>query len=685
MYCTGCGAELPEEARFCPNCGEKAAGFVMDGDTADSTIELVWQGLKRGGGEKQQDDMQREAQEDSLKESVSVPQYQDAAQEAEALKTESKFITYWKRLDRYTKVTVVGTAACSLLCFVSFAAAKVAAGIVALLQVCLFVIAYLIYREIIKVGKQRLHIILGVVAGLFVFPYFGLMCLDVGGADAAEENGTEVTEVFQWPESELAAMLPVPKSNVGYINKETAGELSVYVADSTKEDYNEYIQACTDKGFNVVKTREKDVYCADNAAGYRVSLEFADGNAMIVSIKETPVPMEIVLDCAENMLFNKYNMEICIDDIEVGILGHGSKDTFKVELDRGQHTLRITEEGSSSVFGVANFEVADTARIFYTLSCHTNHISVKEEYTESLVPLAEGQAKVPASSEEYESQICDSVFEELSAVGFTNITRKEIPDLTDGRQDADGKIETVSIGGKTEFRKAEVFDKDTEIIISYHTFAPSAEAPEPANQPLDNPSEEAGQTEGSETESSGLDNETDEELEAVSEMLDPYIGRPLAEVMAVLEEMGYTSTYTAQNTGMDFTYAVMEDEPTRDVFVTTGFRNIDTEARTVEVMMLGKDTIEEQKEQKESQKTLEETLDPAVAWAAAEEYGKMIEPSFELHYLKGKLAEEAEDENTWFLKALCSVKTEKGKVQGTCEARVTGTDDYPIVIYFYAY
>ena len=51
-----------------------------------------------------------------------------------------------------------------------------------------------------------------------------------------------------------------------------------------------------------------------------------------------------------------------------------------------------------------------------------------------------------------------------------------------------------------------------------------------------------------------------------------------------------------------------------------------------------------------------------------------------------KYAETAEDENTWFLKAGCTVKNAFGqKLNKTCEARVSGTNDNPIIESFIVY
>ena len=80
-------------------------------------------------------------------------------------------------------------------------------------------------------------------------------------------------------------------------------------------------------------------------------------------------------------------------------------------------------------------------------------------------------------------------------------------------------------------------------------------------------------------------------------------------------------------------------------------------------------------------------MDSVSAWVAAEEYGQAEYPyGFDLHSALGVVAEEAVDENTWYLKASCDVTNEYGaEKKMTCEAHVTGTNENPKVTSFVVY
>ena len=100
--------------------------------------------------------------------------------------------------------------------------------------------------------------------------------------------------------------------------------------------------------------------------------------------------------------------------------------------------------------------------------------------------------------------------------------------------------------------------------------------------------------------------------------------------------------------------------------------------------------MEETKAKEDAEKTkkkLSKKLDNVSAWVAAEEYGQAEYPyGFDLHSALGVVAEEAVDENTWYLKASCDVTNEYGaEKKMTCEAHVTGTSKSPKVISFVVY
>lgn len=99
--------------------------------------------------------------------------------------------------------------------------------------------------------------------------------------DAPMEMGT-----LQWPASEIASLLPIPKSNVGTISSESSDGVYIYVGDTSIDDYNAYVNECFKKGFSINYEKGDTYYYADNANGYHISLAYQGNNVMSIEIEK---------------------------------------------------------------------------------------------------------------------------------------------------------------------------------------------------------------------------------------------------------------------------------------------------------------------------------------------------------------------------------------------------------------
>lgn len=102
---------------------------------------------------------------------------------------------------------------------------------------------------------------------------------------------------FKWPNSELARLLPVPKSNIGHIERESSDGFTIYVGNTTKEDYGDYVDACKEHGFTVDYRSGDDFYYGNNADGYKLRVMYEGNN--IISIDMTKGEKTAVSDNLE--------------------------------------------------------------------------------------------------------------------------------------------------------------------------------------------------------------------------------------------------------------------------------------------------------------------------------------------------------------------------------------------------
>lgn len=91
-----------------------------------------------------------------------------------------------------------------------------------------------------------------------------------------------------WPESAAGSQLPAPKSTIGKFTFEHEDNFCVYIGSTSKEDYNAYVKACSDKGFTVNYSKGDNYYTADNGEGWHVSLKYEGNQIMSIDLDAPP-------------------------------------------------------------------------------------------------------------------------------------------------------------------------------------------------------------------------------------------------------------------------------------------------------------------------------------------------------------------------------------------------------------
>lgn len=97
------------------------------------------------------------------------------------------------------------------------------------------------------------------------------------------EAPMEMTTIT-WPTSAAGKELPTPKSTTGKFSYEYDDNFFVYVGNTSRADYAEYINACSEKGFNVDYSKGDDYYYADNSEGWHISVRYEGNNIMSIDI-----------------------------------------------------------------------------------------------------------------------------------------------------------------------------------------------------------------------------------------------------------------------------------------------------------------------------------------------------------------------------------------------------------------
>ncbi len=91
-------------------------------------------------------------------------------------------------------------------------------------------------------------------------------------------------EKSYWPKSEMASLIPEPEFDLGRVEWESDYGFAVSVAEIPEQDFNKYVRACYQKGFNVNYQKGIAFFCADNKEGYHLILKGGENNIMYVRL-----------------------------------------------------------------------------------------------------------------------------------------------------------------------------------------------------------------------------------------------------------------------------------------------------------------------------------------------------------------------------------------------------------------
>lgn len=135
-----------------------------------------------------------------------------------------------------------------------------------------------------------------------------------------------------WPTAEYAKVIPIPASTTGKISHENSDGFLIYIANTTIDEYNSYVQDCSDKGFNVDYSKSEDYYRAKNAEGYTLSISYEGFNIICIDL-DCP-EKNIQSDSSDKVSSSNTttDSDVSNDEVSDGASGDISAD-FKEAMD----------------------------------------------------------------------------------------------------------------------------------------------------------------------------------------------------------------------------------------------------------------------------------------------------------------------------------------------------------------
>ena len=294
--------------------------------------------------------------------------------------------------------------------------------------------------------------------------------------DAPKEYGT-----LDWPDNGLAKLIPAPKSNVGNIEQDDEKGFKAYVAETSIDEFKTYVKLCAGKGFTIDANDTEKYYSAKNSDGYKLSVEYQGNNVISIALYEPEYKVNIEVECVENLIFSKYDVEVYIDDDYEDTLAHGSTETYSVTLTKGTYAIKFVSAEDDELTGEVKVDITKDEKLKFKISCSSLGIDVEtiagtiseKEDAKSDTTESTTSSKITVTMSEDELKGLDKTEAEnkLKDMGFAVF---KYDTLDTDKSDLSNKIGAVEIKswtfGKGDFSKGDTYESDAIVVLWYYKY-----------------------------------------------------------------------------------------------------------------------------------------------------------------------------------------------------------------------
>lgn len=117
------------------------------------------------------------------------------------------------------------------------------------------------------------------------------------------------------------------------------------------------------------------------------------------------------------------------------------------------------EKRNGWIFLIVDVSLLMVIMIFLFFMAHFENKEIEQA-------IADGKLQ-PGTYSDYEDKNYEAVVEQFELMGFTNVSSVDLDDAGIAIWKS-GKVESVSIGGKSNFSSSDYFDPNDSVIVSYH-------------------------------------------------------------------------------------------------------------------------------------------------------------------------------------------------------------------------
>lgn len=92
----------------------------------------------------------------------------------------------------------------------------------------------------------------------------------------------------------------------------------------------------------------------------------------------------IEIQSEKNLIFSKYDLSVYVDNEYQISVKHGKTDFFEMDLEEGEHEIKIEKKNDDSVMGTVTLDVTENAEYYYRVKCKKDEILI-DQVEDSLI------------------------------------------------------------------------------------------------------------------------------------------------------------------------------------------------------------------------------------------------------------------------------------------------------------
>lgn len=528
MKCKNCGAELDETAKFCSYCGAKI--ITLDepfNDIPDMSLKP-----EHPYTDDQEENQELSYQKHlpgtrSRSNTKQEPGKEAATGNALIEKLKSYTITFWNALDLFGKIACACGIISVLVLLIAALTGNMLAIFTSIFVICILIAAILMRKGIIKASNKRDQYIILVaalvfavlsVASVFTFkrePETGnakssstsdTFWTPAAGQSVDIDSSSETADTSESGGAETNYTIPKDRS-YAYMSDEWNVYIATVISESVikVENWNKTLSSTKRLSYNkdigTFRLNDSETgfsWVDDNQTAFTFILQDKDNSRIkkptevvftlcssnsdvckgtaydehiaCYSFKNDDWHMYRVIPLTDTLVkFECWSRSSSIDDFlfgwDVGVLDteNASSDFEWADDERTACTITMKDPYNKYYWKDAIFVSYVLENPDYKYSNVLSFVNQKS----STVVVQDDETQIPKAAYSYKYKNFNDVQKELSDTGFTNITFQVLYDIVWGWTD-EGEVKSVTIDGKADFEKGDIFKKDAPVVITYH-------------------------------------------------------------------------------------------------------------------------------------------------------------------------------------------------------------------------